>query len=83
MEVDLREGSKLFPGARRARERVACPTWTSAHPGKLAGKSLGQKKSPGTSLTSLKQRGLKAPSPCLTPVPLTLWALNFFGGRKQ
>lgn len=32
---------------------------------------------------SLKQRGLKAPSSCLTPVPLTLCLLDFFGGRKQ
>lgn len=41
MEVDLREGSRLFPEARCARERVVCPT--RAHPGKLAGMSLGQK----------------------------------------
>lgn len=82
MEVDLHEGSKLFPGARCARESSL--SYSGLGTSREAGREVtGSEKSPGTSLTSLKQRGLKAPSPCLTSVPLTLWALDFFGGRKQ
>lgn len=54
-----------------------CTSWEAGR------KVTGSEKSPGTFLTSLKQRGLKAPSPCLTPASLTLCSLDFIGGRKE